>query len=219
MITKLTEVINNNSKHKEISFPTPQKNLTNYCNQRGRENVFTFNDFNIDGSTGNLLNTVIINRFKMLVIKSLACLFKTDLMDFIMMIRLLKKIIMIHMVNRSKTAQHIETHLIIILKATSSVYVNNFPEKNILPLNNYNQCNKYEEKKGRKIAILSDSNTKPIDMIELNHCLVNGHIVKRAHGGATASRLSYYAHATLNEDKPDTIIVSAGTNNLSKRWW
>ena len=56
-------------------------------------------------------------------------------------------------------------------------------------------------------------------MIELNHCLVNGHIVKRAHGGATASQLSYYALATLNEDKPDTIIVSAGTNNLSKRWW
>ena len=119
---------------------------------------------------GNLLNTVIINRFKMLVIKSLACLFKTDLMDFIMMIRLLKKIIM---------------------KATSSVYVNNFPEKNILPLNNYNQCNKYEEKNDRKIAILNDSITKPIDMIELNHCLVNGHIVKRAHGGATASQLSY----------------------------
>ena len=49
--------------------------------------------------------------------------------------------------------------------------------------------------------------------------MVNAHIVKRAHCGATASQLSYYAHATLNEDKPDTIIVSAGTNNLSKRWW
>ena len=58
LITKLTEVINKNSKHKEISLPTIQlnslqKNLTNYCNQRGRENVFnTFNDFNIDGSNG-----------------------------------------------------------------------------------------------------------------------------------------------------------------------
>ena len=32
---------------------SPQKNLTNYCNQRGTANVFnTFNDFNIDGSHG-----------------------------------------------------------------------------------------------------------------------------------------------------------------------
>ena len=124
---------------------------------------------------------------------------------------------MIHMIANCST--HRNTFNKNILKAVSSVYVNNFPEKNILPLNNYNQCNKYEEKNGRKIAIVTDSITKPIDMIELNHCLVNGHIVKRAHGGATASQLSYYAHATLNENTPDTIILSAGINNLSKRWW
>ena len=104
-------------------------------------------------------------------------------------------------------------------KATSKMYVNNFPEKNILPLNNRNQSNKNNEKDGRKITILSDSITKPIDMVEFNHYLVNGYTVKRAYGGATASQLSYYVLATLNEDKPDTIIISAGTNNLSKRWW
>ena len=129
-----------------------------------------------------ILLTILISMAIYLVIKSLACLFKTDLMDFIMMIHMIE--------NRSTHINTFNRHKN-ILKATSSVYVNNFPEKNILPLNNYNQCNKYEEKNGRKIAILNDSITKPIDMIELNHCLVNGHIVKRAHGGATASQLSY----------------------------
>ena len=43
--------------------------------------------------------------------------------------------------------------------------------------------------------------------------------MKRAHGGATASQLSYYVLAALKEDKPCTIIINAGTNNLTKKWW
>ena len=53
-------------------------------------------------------------------------------------------------------------------------------------------------------------------MVEFNYYLLNGHAVKRAHGGAIASQLSYYALATLNEDKPHTMVICAGTNNLSK---
>ena len=51
----------------------------------------------------------------------------------------------------------------------------------------------------------------------MNESIVNGYAVKRAFGGATASRLNYYIHATLNEDKPDTVIIDAGTNNLTKK--
>ena len=95
------------------------------------------------------------------------------------------------------------------------IYVNQNPERNIIkmPL-------KYVARsinKDRKIAIVSASITKPIDMNELNKLIVNGYAVKRAFGGATASELNYYIHATLNEDKPDTVIINAGTNNLTKK--
>ena len=76
-----------------------------------------------------------------------------------------------------------------------------------------NNNTKYAEasKKNRKIAILSASITKPIDMIEFNKC------VKRAFGGATASQLNHFVQATLKEDRPDTMIINAGTNNFTKK--
>ena len=69
----------------------------------------------------------------------------------------------------------------------------------------------------KKIAIVSASITKAINMNKLNESIGNGYAVKRAFGGATASRLNYYIHATLNEGKPDTVIIDAGTNNLTKK--
>lgn len=54
-------------------------------------------------------------------------------------------------------------------------------------------------------------------MREFNHHVENGDVVKRVFAGATASQLNYYVHASLNEDKPDTIIIHAGTNNLTKK--
>ena len=65
--------------------------------------------------------------------------------------------------------------------------------------------------------MLSASITKPIDMIRFNKLIINGHCLKRAHGGATSSQLNYYVQAALYEDKPDTIIINAGTNNFSKK--
>ena len=97
----------------------------------------------------------------------------------------------------------------------SKVYTNKYPEGNMLPLRNV--AIPIKPKKDAKISIISASITKPIDMVEFNRLLVNGHAVKRAHGGATAAQLNYYVHATLNEDHPDTIIINGGTNNLTKK--
>ena len=55
-------------------------------------------------------------------------------------------------------------------------------------------------------------------MVEFNNYLTNGQAMKRAHGGATASQLSYYVLAALKEDKPSTILINAGINNLTKKW-
>ena len=108
----------------------------------------------------------------------------------------------------------------------SRIYVNQNPERNTviltLPLKDVTRpiCNaKYATiaRKEKKIAILSASITKPIDMNRFNHLIVNGSAVKRAYGGATVSRLNCYVQAILKEDKPDEIIINAGTNNFTKK--
>ena len=49
------------------------------------------------------------------------------------------------------------------------------------------QLNKSTKRK--KIAIISDSMTKPIDMREFNNIVEDGDAIKRAYGGAMASWL------------------------------
>ena len=71
--------------------------------------------------------------------------------------------------------------------------------------------------KRNKIAIISDSITKPIGMRRFNKLIVNGDAVKRAHGGATASRLNNISHDIMIEDKPNIVIICAGTNNFTKK--
>ena len=53
-------------------------------------------------------------------------------------------------------------------------------------------------------------------MRELNSLIENGYAVKRAYGGATTIHLKHCARAALEEDKPDTVIINAGTNNFTK---
>ena len=105
----------------------------------------------------------------------------------------------------------------------SRIYTNNNPERDILPsknaakpYNNYVAHTNVANKK-RKIAIISASITKPINMIQFNRALKNGDAIKRPFGGATASQLNHYVQAILHEDKPDTIIINGGTNNLTKK--
>ena len=55
-------------------------------------------------------------------------------------------------------------------------------------------------------------------MNEFSHLILNGFAIKRAYSGATASQINYYAQATLNEEKPDIIVINAGTIILVKRY-
>ena len=102
------------------------------------------------------------------------------------------------------------------------MYFNEHPERNTLqmPLRNVaipiTRSSETRTKK-RKVVLLSASITKPINMIKFNDSLVSGNAIKRADGGATASQLNIYVQAALIEDKPDTIIINAGTNNFSKK--
>ena len=92
--------------------------------------------------------------------------------------------------------------------------MNNYPEGNVPPT----KTTKPIQNNGRRnTTILSASITRPIDMIKFNNLLVNNYAKKRPFGGATASQLNHYVHATLQDDKPDIIIISAGSNNLTKK--
>ena len=74
----------------------------------------------------------------------------------------------------------------------------------------------YITKEG-KVFIISDSITKPIDMLEFNNNLKNRDAVKRAFPGATESQINHYVHASLIEDNLTTLVICAGTNNLTKK--
>ena len=106
---------------------------------------------------------------------------------------------------------------------SSRVYVNHFPERNVLPAKvNITNSNSYTKSPRlangrRKTTIISASITRPIDMNQFNDLLVNNYALKRPFGGATASQLNHYVKATLQEDNPDTIIICAGSNNLTKK--
>ena len=98
-------------------------------------------------------------------------------------------------------------------KNANRCFVNKHPENDVLP---------YEKRlnqstKRKKVVIISDSITKKINMQQFNDDIINGDAVKRAYGGATASRLNYYAKAIIEDEKPDSIIICAGTNNFSKK--
>ena len=93
----------------------------------------------------------------------------------------------------------------------------------MLPLNKMGkQASSHEQQlhkstKRKKIAIISNSMTKPIDMREFNYIVENGDAIKRVYGGAMASRLNYYAKAIIKDDEPDMIIICVGTNNFTKK--
>ena len=70
--------------------------------------------------------------------------------------------------------------------------------------------------RGKKVAILSDSMCKHIDLKGLNRSLENKEAYKKIFLGATAADLNFYSLRTLVTDRPDIGVVHAGTNNLGK---
>ena len=71
-------------------------------------------------------------------------------------------------------------------------------------------------KDGRKVCILSDSICGRILMKELSTKIKNGHGYRRYYPGGTPKQLLHYCTETLENDKPDEVIINVGTNSLRK---
>ena len=69
-------------------------------------------------------------------------------------------------------------------------------------------------KSGKKILLLSDSICSRIQMHEFNRNLRSGHAYRKQFPGATSHGIAHYSIPTLINDKPDTIVIHAGTNDL-----
>ena len=109
------------------------------------------------------------------------------------------------------------------------VYVNQNPERDIL----YNRSNINSKHNDIiKAVIVSDSIffffflckspltrlQKPLtDMVKFNNEFSDITALKRVFPGATASKINHFVKASLAEDKPKTIIICAGTNNITKK--
>ena len=70
---------------------------------------------------------------------------------------------------------------------------------------------------GKNINILSDSIPRGLRMREFNSFVNSGKADLKAFPGATASRLHHYILPTLEEDKPDVVIIHVGFNDLSPK--
>ena len=75
----------------------------------------------------------------------------------------------------------------------------------------------YYQRLATKCVIISDSITKRIDMREFDKNFNNGSSVKRVFPGATASQINSHVPTILKDDLPDTVIICAGTNNITKK--
>ena len=86
--------------------------------------------------------------------------------------------------------------------------------KRIVPGNeSYSNMTRHTE----KLCIIGDSISKRIDMVKFNKEIDKGTTIKRCFPGAIASQFKSYIKPTIKDDEPDIVILSFGTNNLSKR--
>ena len=70
-------------------------------------------------------------------------------------------------------------------------------------------------KRGKKICLLGSSIIQRIKMYDFNGQLHDGKAIKRSFSGCTAKRMKYYVTEVLEEERPDTIILQIGGNDLS----
>lgn len=69
---------------------------------------------------------------------------------------------------------------------------------------------------GRRILILSDSIAKRIIMKELNKHIIHGNATRKTYIGATPKELLHYCTFSLENIKPDAVIINIGTNSINK---
>ena len=69
---------------------------------------------------------------------------------------------------------------------------------------------------GKKCAILSDSMCNRIDMKEFNKYIKKGSAFRKTFPGATPKELHYYIAKPLEDEKPDSCVISVGQNRIGK---
>ena len=70
---------------------------------------------------------------------------------------------------------------------------------------------------GKKVCLFGASIVQRINIRDFNNCLENKNAIKSCFPGATVSRGIYHMKPTLEEDNPDIVVLSFGTNNLTKK--
>ena len=66
---------------------------------------------------------------------------------------------------------------------------------------------------GKKVCILGASIVQRLNMKEFNRCLQDSHAVRLSFPGATVSKVAYYMKPTIEEEKPDTVLINIGKPN------
>ncbi|XP_057292682.1 uncharacterized protein LOC130648647 [Hydractinia symbiolongicarpus] len=88
--------------------------------------------------------------------------------------------------------------------------INPFPERDQLATNLEHQ-NVHHSK---KIRIMTDSIPKGIRVKEFNEQIKNGNVRFKIFPGASVENLNYYVQPTLEQEKPDIVVIHVGINNL-----
>ena len=72
---------------------------------------------------------------------------------------------------------------------------------------------------GKKVCMFGASILQRINIKEFNKELKDKTAIKECYPGATASKTAHHMKPTLDEEKPDIVIINIGTNNLTKKKW
>ena len=113
------------------------------------------------------------------------------------------------------------THIRTVLSETLLTQkINEKPErdyKNFQDLKHVPGNSSYVTRNGGKVLILSDSVCNRIKTKEFNRYIENGYAYRKTFPGATVNELAHYGIPTLLEDKPDTVIIHIGINDLHEK--
>ena len=77
-----------------------------------------------------------------------------------------------------------------------------------------NTSHSYTVNKEKKILLLSDSILSRVQMKLFNRELKTGRAYRKYFPGATPKEIAHYCIQTLEKDKPDVVVLNAGTNSL-----
>ena len=70
---------------------------------------------------------------------------------------------------------------------------------------------------GKKVSIVGDSHLSRIRKNLFNNSLKNGKSHINVFKGATTKRLNHFIDPFLEEDKPDTVVIHIGSNDINPR--